>query len=270
MKYIETLASWYNSYPYQIDRITYDSNVNVVLRNLSKHPYGVVCYFSYEKVDYKLDCPMMRWENVIRCSNYCLAAEEKRCTDTGVYVPGYMLSAVQNGLKPAATIRFEYESEESQSIINQLPQNCVGMRYVEENSLFICRRGTLSNIYDIDEVKAIYSLYGIQNVDWDIVKKYCEKDISWFANSNESGIWIESGACDLTDYIIIGLLLGYPIESTVSYLKNTFKIFFTDMGTLVRDHFKNSKEHYIDGRGQEWVNENDHVYIMGQQESLFY
>ena len=209
----------------------------------------------------------MNWDNLIRCSNYFGIPPEEFCPD-GSY--GYEAYAVQRGIKPATTFRYRTSSPEVKHLIENLPRDCIVLPYKEENTTFICHKCKLSDIFNLNEIKRRYDLFGIFEVDWDKVDNYFKNDLSFFADNTISGIKIEDGADNNTEYIVVGALLGYPIESTVAAIHRTKKLFHVETQNSAQRHFKTNIEPFVDMRGQTWLKIGEHIFIDGQQEELYY
>lgn len=83
---------------------------------------------------------------------------------------------------------------------------------------YICRRGKISDYIDIDKVLTEY-----QNLHFPVYKG--EKKIRKYANiemkefSNPQSVSLDyANPRETEHYVITGLLLGYPIESTISVI----------------------------------------------------
>lgn len=267
MKTIKQIAQWdIDGTFYQIDKITEEKQVHIVLRDLKKHPYGVVSVIHFPNVAEFDDLPMMNWENFFRCSNkYGLPPEE---TSNGNL--GYMATAVQNDLKPAATIRCETNSPIVQNLKKTLPESCMVVPYEEEDTTYICHRFRLSYLYAFAEIKRRYDVFNISDIDWPLVKQYMDKELLFFADNSKSGLSIESGAQNDTEKVIIGLILGYPIESTVSLINRTYRVFRNLCKAKAVEHFKTINEPFADAYRNKWNKKGDAIFIEGQQEDLYY
>ena len=218
---IYSVARWENNFcNYGIDIIERDDVSRVLFLNTDKKPYGVISVIEYPSNRSNFSSSLLNWENLIRCSNYYGTPPEER---DYLNQPGYMSLAVQKHLKPAATLRFNLNDPFIEQIKLELPDDCLIMKYKEEGSTFICRNCSLADLLNIDEVRNAYEQYGIYDIDWGKVTDYCKKPLSFFSDDSITGIAIERGAKGITQYVIVGLLLGYPIESTVAKLRNTYK-----------------------------------------------
>lgn len=183
-----------------------------------------------------------------------------------------MSSAVQQGKKTSATI--PVNDKNYKEMESSIPETCGIVPYfitnTEVSMAYIYRRGTLSDYFDFEEVKKVYTLHGIRNVDWETVFNQFSKPMDYFADEKKCGFDIQAGSINLENTIILGLLLGYPIESTVAFLKNDTQVFGNGgIPSDVRKHFCNSTTPYVDQFGVEWHGDGKLIYQDGQQEALF-
>lgn len=263
MKNVEVLsAQEYDFYSYQIEKITNDIEYTIILRNLNRSPYGVCSIFTYKNVGATIESPLLNWHNLFFCSNYYGPAPH----------PGYMNCAVQNGVKTAATAYVSYE--EYPKLLQTLPDNCRAIPYdtSEEHMTmaYVYRNCMLRDLFNFEEIKHLYVLHGISNINWDYVEDRFSKSLEFFADSNRCGFNIQQGVKGKEDLIINGVLLGYPIESTVAYMKKTYNTFGDGpVDQTVKDHFKNSVDP-IDWHGKRWYKSNGIIYCDGQQEEIYF
>lgn len=265
MTHIETLSKQsYDFYTYQVDKITSGSNYSIVLKNLSRSPYGVCAVFKCKIVNETISSSLLNWHNLFFCSNG--------------YGPsphlGYMNHAVQNGTKPASTAYVS--AEEYAQLICTLPANCHAVPYGESaDNLFIAyiyRDGSLHDFFDFEKIKHIYSLHGLnKSIDWNYVKERFEKPLEYFSNAAQCGFNIQCGVNSIENKIVNGILLGYPVESTISYINGDYRCFGDScINSTIRTHFKKSTEPYVDQQGTVWNKDGKTIYCNGQQEKLYY
>lgn len=266
MKTTYTVARWKNISNYYEIRIIESKDVTrMILLNIDKHPYGIITVIEYPSNIKSISSPLLNWENLIRCSNYYGIAPEELDENNQ---PGYMALAVQQYKKPAATLRYNINNPFIKNLELKMPHDCLMMKYKEGDTTFICRNCSLSDLFDIEEVRETYERYGIYNVEWNNVQKLCHENLSFFSDHSNSGISIESGSKNVTEDIIVGLLLGYPIESTVAKTKNTYR---TDTYRCQAiQHFKVNSEPYVDPSGEKWFKDNNQVFASWQRESLYF
>lgn len=84
---------------------------------------------------------------------------------------------------------------------------------------YICRRGKIKDYIDLDAVFSFYEKLGLVIPDGARaeVEHYCDCEIKTFGTSNAPFDY--SNAVAGVELITTGLLLGYPIESTVSIIQ---------------------------------------------------
>ncbi len=253
----------YDYHSYQIDEIIRGQEHCIVVRNLNQTPYGICSVIKHKSVGKTIDSPLLNWHNLVFCSNY--------------YGPsphyGYMNNAVQNGTKTASTA---YVSpKEFAKLVDTLPANCHAIPYgrtCENMSMaYVYRDGTLGELFDFETVQEIYVLHEIENIDWKYIKKLFDKPLSYFSDEEQCGFNIQTGTSDKEKLIVLGMLLGYPIESTVAHISGhyvVYKKYWEVPG--VRQHFKLSNEPFVDNCNRKWIKINDTIFCDGQQESLYY
>lgn len=253
----------YDTCSYQIDKIISGQDHCIIVRNLWRSPYGVCAVIKYKDIGKTIDSPLLNWHNLVFCSNYYGPPPH----------PGYMNNAVQNGTKTASTAYVS--SHEYKQLVDKLPANCHAVPYggtLDNMSMaYVYRDGTLDELFGFKQIKFIYTSHNINNVDWDDVESQFAKPLEYFSDSTKCGFDIQHGARSNENKIVNGLLLGYPIESTIAYINNDY-ITFGDNCTdpKVRDHFKKSIEPYVDCKGMTWNKSDKTIYCDGQQEVLYY
>ena len=269
MNKIVPLASWENNSKYQIDKITDNDHISIIFRSIDKHPYGVISIIRFPEKQGLDSLQMMNWENLIRCSNYYGYPPEETRVDGSL---GYMAEAVQKGLKPAATFRRSFNDQIVKELISTLPKDCLIVPFKEEGTTYICRDCKLSDIYNLSEIKKRYDMFDISNIDWNKVGAFFEKELLFFSDNNASDIFIERGARDDTERVIIGALLGYPIESTVAAIQGTYQVFttFTPFRCRAIEHFKQNEDPYVDTQKNTWYKMGQYIYCEMQKEELYY
>lgn len=139
--------------------------------------------------------PYLSWENLDHCGGWV-------SDDT------YLLSAVNEGKKPAAQYYYGYES------VPKIKKNKnieVFIEYIH-NWILITRTCSLKDLFDIDSVIDAYKKHDIF-LDKEKLMPYMEKPIMDLMKEN---FYISQ--TNETEIVITGLMLGYPIESTASIL----------------------------------------------------
>ena len=138
--------------------------------------------------------PLLSWANLDCCNGW-------------VYDKDYLLTAVQEGKKPVADIFLsELPSITTSSTID------VWHDPEKKNHMIIALHGCLADFFDLDE---IVEAYRKQNVIIDIadLEPYTHTPLITLFQYN---FWVNPR--NVAEWVITGLGLGYPIESTASIL----------------------------------------------------
>lgn len=160
----------------------------------------------------RIQSPYLSWYNLICCSNN--------------YGPipkiEYMNTSVQNGKKLAATV-YPNDVTEYMAMISDSGEKgyyCYPYHTREyEYLLYVSKKGTLADYFDYAEVKSVYQESGVE-LNWEKIEHYFAQELSYFGNEEVCDIQLHNGACP-EDLMITGLLMGYPIESTIALIKRT-------------------------------------------------
>ena len=146
--------------------------------------------------------PYLSWENLDHCGGW--ASDDS-----------YLLSAVQDGKKPAAQCVAINEP-----VPEIEPGNNIETYYTTEqiydnytrNQVYITRTCSLKDIFDIDSIIDAYKKHDVL-LDREELMPYMEKPIM---DLMKEGLWLNADSDN--ELVITGLMLGYPIESTASIL----------------------------------------------------
>ena len=146
--------------------------------------------------------PLLSWANLDCCNGW-------------IYDEDYLLIAVQEGKKPVADIfRTDLPDIAPSSTIDVAPSPTIDVWYDPEkkNHMIIARHGCLADFFDLDE---IVEAYRKQNVIIDIatLEPYIHTPLITLFQYN---FWVNPR--NVAEWVIAGLGLGYPIESTASIL----------------------------------------------------
>ena len=126
MKKIEHIAEWKNYNNYAIDRIIDEDYTRIMLIDVGKRPNGIISIIKYPTQSSCFSSPLLNQENLIRCSNYYGITPEDRLLDGSL---GYMCTAVQRHLKPAASVRIGLDERYFQQLKQGLPDDCLLLPY---------------------------------------------------------------------------------------------------------------------------------------------
>lgn len=262
MDRIEVLSKQVYDYSeYQIECITDATICKVILKDFSKTPYGICSVITYQNIGETIASPLLSWHNLFFCSNNYGVAPN--CD--------YMNTAVQKGLKTAATAYVD--CTQFKKLCSTLPVDCHAIPYEsdEENMTmaFIYRNGTLDDIFGLDRIQGIYQSHGITDMNWHLIKDDFYKPLSYFGNSANCGFDLQNGG-GKESLVLTGLILGYPVESTIAWLKGDVEVFPTYPDSEVRHHFKEKDNPIVDTMGRTWFKADKHIFCNGQQENIYY
>ena len=202
-----------NSRGVQAVRLDYTKRSRVII---GKENYVFMSY-SFNKVTPVYESPYLSWANLDCCGGWA-------------YDESYLHTAVQNNQKLYAGCYFyanQYGTPERtrqaiEGILQSLPTDCVGGYEPTQTdrviSFYICRKGCLADYYDIDAVWDYYERLGlwVNEAIRQNVKYLATLEISRYGQPNPPVDYLCT--YDPVSAIITGLLLGYPIESTASFL----------------------------------------------------
>ena len=146
--------------------------------------------------------PLLSWANLDCCGGW---AHDK----------DYLYTAVQDGKKPVADI-----TSDSLPDIAPTPDIEVWHDPVPTTNgpytwwhMLVARKGTLADLFDIDEIVAAYDRQGIK-INPELLQPYFSTPL---INLFQDLFWINPRT--LEEWVVTGLGLGYPIESTASLLR---------------------------------------------------
>lgn len=181
----------------------------------SKRAYTIKKY-AFPDIELLTSSPLLSWENLNCCGGW-------------TYDESYLFTAVQKGKKlyagaaiylPAPGVTAEAESKLLE-IKATLPDNCTAGKEIISNErffpLYICRKGCLKDFFDLEQVLEDYRRMGIvlRPKDRNEFFILCGIELSQFSTGSPMQYRDTATGAEL---IVTGLLLGYPIESTVSLL----------------------------------------------------
>ena len=176
-----------------------------IYRKNGNNPEVEYSRYSYPSNIEGYDSPFLSWYNLFFCSGVCGPEPDYE----------YMTNAVQQGKKTAGTVYVDSRSAEGQHIMRTVPKNCSALRYGQ--ILYVFHKGCLSDYFDFETIRRIYDTHCRQFINWDIVKDYFDKPLSYFGDEEKCGFHLHCGD-NKEQRIILGLLLGYPVESTIDYM----------------------------------------------------
>ncbi len=187
------------------------------------HKYCLRTY-RFDYVPDPLDVPYCSWANLDCCGGWSCDEE-------------YLDTAVQRGLKLFAgrttLLAPQYDSDGSaraealrqfEEFMTELPAGiAAGMESKQPNQnyfyTYICRSGKITDYIDLETVFDFYKRLGqnVQDVEKKEVQRLCGYEMTLYGT--DQAPFQYANAVTNAELITTGLLLGYPIESTVSILQ---------------------------------------------------
>lgn len=164
-------------------------------------------FFSEKAEQYQ--SPYLSWYNLICCSN----------NYGPIPVVDYMNHAVQNGKKLAATI-YPESAQAYMQILAEVGDDyyCYPYHTREYNYLlYISKKGTLADYFDLERVMQVYEACEV-SLDRAKMQDYFSRELSWFGNEELCPIQLHDCIGE-EELAVTGLLLGYPIESTIALIR---------------------------------------------------
>ena len=148
-----------------------------------------------------------RFNNIPFYEHPLLSGANLDCCNGWVYDKDYLLTAVQEGKKPVADI-FRTDLPDS------IPSPSIDVWYDPEqkNHMIIARHGCLADFFDLDEIVEAYRKQDVK-IDIAALESYTHTPLITLFQYN---FWVNPR--NVAEWVIAGLGLGYPIESTASIL----------------------------------------------------
>lgn len=164
----------------------------------------------YQDVGEEYYSPYLSWYNCLFCSN---------CYFSIAPDASYMNNSVQNGKKLVATVTIP-PTITAERFLSELPESCgYETKGKNPNTALIFRKGCLSDYFDCDKITELYRKHGII-FDSIFMKNLFNVPIQELvAGAADKLEFILKIPANLTEKTVLtGLLLGYPLESTVEYI----------------------------------------------------
>ncbi len=197
----------YNCCSYLVEKETNGNNISIIVYDVRNGHHTEKGKIQYKNIGEEFSSPFLSWYNLFFCSNNYGPAPDYE----------YMHKAVQEGKKTAATVYLEPDSKEGKELVDSLPEDCGALPY-GQSMIYVFHKGRLSDFFDFEKIKSIYTKHDVYGVDWDKAEEYFEKDLSFFGDEKDCGLSLQSGEYK-EQCIVKGLILGYPVESTIALLR---------------------------------------------------
>lgn len=205
-----------SSKTFQVVKSINEYEIAIIINNISAG-----CEFTritYKNINDEFTHPFLSWYNLIFCSDCFWSIPGPNGVTYGPSSDRrYLNRAVQQGTKTAATVYLKPTSKEGKMLIKELPIDCAAMPY-GDSMIYVYHKGSLSSFFDFERIKLIYERHGVRGIDWKVVEDYFNKELAYFGNEEICGFSLQSGGYR-EQIIITGLILGYPIESTIAILR---------------------------------------------------
>ena len=180
--------------------------------------------YRFNLIHEAVEVPYCSWANLDCCGGWSCDEE-------------YLDTAVQKGLKLFAGITKSLKSEylpnhptaeeakrQFDAMKEALPSGV--LRGIEDTTeetrvlhMFLCRTGSISDYIDLDRVFSFYEKLGVHvsTMEQQEIRRLCNMEMSCYGTGHAPFQYTR--AATPVQLITTGLLLGYPIESTVSILQ---------------------------------------------------
>ena len=192
---------------YLVEKESNDRNISIIVYDVSNGRHKEKSKIQYNNIGEEYASPFLNWYNLIFCSNTYGPTPDYQ----------YMHQSVKEGKKTAATVYLEPDSEEGKQLISMLPKDCDALPY-GKSMIYVFHKGCLSDFFDFEKIQSLYKKHGAYSIEWSTVKDYFKKDLSFFGDEQLCGFSLQSGG-NTEQRIITGLILGYPVESTIAFLR---------------------------------------------------
>lgn len=194
-----------------------------LVKVIAKDTKGTICFkrYRFNLVPEPINVPFCSWANLDCCGSW---PYDRECLNT----------AVQKGLKLFAEQAIKLKSTwfpgnptatEAIHQVDILAATLASDVYAGFNSesiprgqldTFICRIGCIADYISLDRVFYFYERLGLPltSEERSEIEQYCHIELKEFGTP--AAPFLYSGGLTPTQFITTGLLLGYPIESTVA------------------------------------------------------
>ena len=169
--------------------------------------------------------------NIPFFQNDYLSWENLNCCGGWKFDDKYLYTAVQNHKKLVVTITVETDSPDK-TVVEKTVENwnldlheCdlfISPDYVKGHkvywwSVIVARKGTLNDFFDMEEITSAYSLQGLELDREELQEYFSVPLIDLFAHKKKDFDFANPRT--VPECVITGLGLGYPLESTVSFIQ---------------------------------------------------
>jgi len=160
--------------------------------------------YRFKKGVVPLSSPFISWENLNCCGGWC-------------YDESYLLSAVQDGTKLCAGIHFRTQEElddYKSALSDKYVYYCRPPMVNGSRTVFyidVAREGAVHDFISPDDVMNVYSLLGIKNFNNKLLSEFLALPLYDCVSSKTFDYGSPRSP---EEFILTGLMLGYPLETT--------------------------------------------------------
>ena len=180
-----------------------------------------VCRYKYPRgVNIPFRSPMVRWFNLAFCGGYSIPLENGEKADSN----DRLLNAVREGKKPIGF--WPIESDDLEETIQKLSQLDLiwnvrdNENWVYQHKIGVANKGKVSDHFDLNQLIESYRLFSerlgfelLTKEEENLILNHNDLELSSFLNGFD-----HANPKKRHEYVLTGLILGYPIESTVALL----------------------------------------------------
>lgn len=183
--------------------------------------YSILRYKYPKVVDLPFHSPLLRWHNLFHCGGYSVEFPDGEGTNTN----DRLLEAVCNELKPTGF--WPLTSEELEETLRKVKQTDLVWK-VSDNShprfqyeIGVANKGRVKDHFDLNKLIESYQLFSnkldcdlLSKKDEEIILSFGDFELAWLLEGYDYGNPSKTNH----DHVFTGLILGYPVESTVALL----------------------------------------------------
>jgi hypothetical protein len=165
--------------------------------------------YRFPNIPNTLQSPFISWANLNCCNGW-------------KYDEKYLLTAVQDGKKLCAGTTFNSESEATAYLVSQSAEYLYFRRPVIRNgpirwyNVDLTRQGCIGDYIDIAAVRELYPALGIERLDFGKISELAAAPMLHLLDGTIPFDYGNPKSAE--EYVVTGLLLGYPLESTAALL----------------------------------------------------
>lgn len=205
---------------YDVERAEYEDRIEINLYQIVKgsrfarnysSPIRTLCHrIEYKNIGEEYKSRYLSWYNLFFCSHCYHPITDDR----------YLSTAVQKELKTAALgMRLSARTKRGKRFKRRLPDFC-GCGLWGETGYYVYTKGPLDTLFDMEKIRHIYEMHGLGNLNWDEIFEGSKLDIASFNDYSNPYLHVPSPYTK-EQYVLNGLVLGYPVESTIALLNHT-------------------------------------------------